>query len=204
MPAAGQGAEQGDLVGRDQGVGLRQRRLGAQKVVLLVLGVDLGNKIAGLQPLPEFDGRIITVPFSFKEIDDEGLITYVADPERCARVAGLAVRHARLRSVAPADKRVGLVFSAYPTKHARIGNAVGLDTPASAVRLLQQLRERLALQAQRHTVRVWPEHWHAVTVFRLAGTQWRVVPVLNPDGLKNKTRYNANGVDVNYATAVAD
>ncbi|RZA05887.1 MAG: murein peptide amidase A [Proteobacteria bacterium] len=27
--------------------------------------------------------------------------------------------------------------------------------------------------------------------------EWRVVPILNPDGLKNKTRYNANGVDVN-------
>ncbi len=26
---------------------------------------------------------------------------------------------------------------------------------------------------------------------------WRVVPILNPDGLKNKTRMNANGVDVN-------
>lgn len=26
---------------------------------------------------------------------------------------------------------------------------------------------------------------------------WRVVPIVNPDGLKNKTRYNANGVDVN-------
>lgn len=26
---------------------------------------------------------------------------------------------------------------------------------------------------------------------------WRVVPILNPDGLKQKTRYNANGVDVN-------
>jgi hypothetical protein len=25
---------------------------------------------------PEFDGRIITVPFSFKEIDDEGLISH--------------------------------------------------------------------------------------------------------------------------------
>lgn len=107
------------------------------------------NNDDGLSPLdvatqvavPEFDGRIITVPFSFKEIDNQGLISYVADPERCARVAGLAVRHARLRAIAPAQKRVALVFSAYPTKHARIGNAVGLDTPASAVALLRAMRE---------------------------------------------------------------
>ena len=99
--------------------------------------LDVATQVA----VPEFDGRIITVPFSFKEIDDEGLISYVADPERCARVAGLAVRHARLRHVAPADKRVALVFSAYPTKHARIGNAVGLDTPASAVALLRAMRD---------------------------------------------------------------
>nr|WP_041783071.1 cobaltochelatase subunit CobN [Mycolicibacterium chubuense] len=99
--------------------------------------LDVATQVA----VPEFDGRIITVPFSFKEIDDEGLISYVADPERCARVAGLAVRHARLRSVSPAEKRVAVVFSAYPTKHARIGNAVGLDTPASAVNLLHALRD---------------------------------------------------------------
>lgn len=99
--------------------------------------LDVATQVA----VPEFDGRIITVPFSFKEIDDEGLISYVPDPERCARVAGLAVRQARLRHVAPADKRVALVFSAYPTKHARIGNAVGLDTPASAVALLRAMRD---------------------------------------------------------------
>ena len=99
--------------------------------------LDVATQVA----VPEFDGRIITVPFSFKEIDEEGLISYVADPERCARVAGLAVRHARLRAVAPQDKRVALVFSAYPTKHARIGNAVGLDTPASAVALLRAMRD---------------------------------------------------------------
>ena len=99
--------------------------------------LDVATQVA----VPEFDGRIVTVPFSFKEIDDEGLIAYVADPERCARVAGLAVRHARLRHIAPADKKVALVFSAYPTKHARIGNAVGLDTPASAVALLRAMRD---------------------------------------------------------------
>ncbi|MFG3248028.1 cobaltochelatase subunit CobN [Streptomyces sp. NPDC048187] len=96
---------------------------------------------AGQIAVPEFDGRLITVPFSFKEIDADGLPAYVADPERAARVAGIAVRHARLRHIPAADKRLALVLSAYPTKHSRIGNAVGLDTPASAVALLRRLRE---------------------------------------------------------------
>ncbi|SCL35165.1 cobaltochelatase CobN subunit [Micromonospora nigra] len=104
---------------------------------------------AGLSPLdaamqvaiPEFDGRIIAVPFSFKRIDPDGLSVYVADPERAARVAGIAVRHARLRHVPHADRRVAVVLSSYPTKHSRVGNAVGLDTPASAVRLLAAMAD---------------------------------------------------------------
>ena len=92
--------------------------------------------------IPEFDGRIITVPFSFKEIAEDGLISYVADAERAARVAGIAVKHAALRHIPAADKRIALMLSAYPTKHARIGNAVGLDTPASTVRSIRAPRRR--------------------------------------------------------------
>nr|WP_314037092.1 cobaltochelatase subunit CobN [Dietzia sp. CH92] len=99
--------------------------------------LDSANQIA----IPEFDGRIITAPFSFKEIDADGLPRYVADPERCARVARIAVAHARLRHVTPAERKVALVLSAYPTKHSRIGNAVGLDTPVSTIRLLRRMRE---------------------------------------------------------------
>ncbi|MFD7890388.1 cobaltochelatase subunit CobN [Streptomyces albidoflavus] len=97
--------------------------------------LDAASQIA----VPEFDGRLITVPFSFKELDADGLPVYVADTERAARVAGTAVRHARLRHLPNAEKRLALVLSAYPTKHSRIGNAVGLDTPASAVALLRRL-----------------------------------------------------------------
>ncbi|MFE6976214.1 cobaltochelatase subunit CobN [Streptomyces sp. NPDC057682] len=97
--------------------------------------LDAASQIA----VPEFDGRLITVPFSFKEIDEDGLPAYVADPERAARVAGIAVRHATLRRIPNAGKRLALVLSAYPTKHSRIGNAVGLDTPASAIALLRRL-----------------------------------------------------------------
>ncbi|HEY3749681.1 MAG TPA: cobaltochelatase subunit CobN [Pseudonocardiaceae bacterium] len=109
---------------------------------------EWSNSDAGLTPLdaanqvaiPEFDGRLITVPFSFKEVGADGLTSYHADPERTARVAGIALAHARLRHVPVAQRRVVLMLSAYPTKHARIGNAVGLDTPASAVRLLDAMQ----------------------------------------------------------------
>jgi cobaltochelatase CobN len=99
--------------------------------------LDAASQVA----IPEFDGRIITVPFSFKEVDEDGLTVYAADPERAARVAGIAVRHARLRHTPAAGRRVVVMLSAYPTKHARVGNAVGLDTPASTVRLLSRLRD---------------------------------------------------------------
>jgi cobaltochelatase CobN len=99
--------------------------------------LDSATQIA----IPEFDGRIVTAPFSFKEIDTDGLPRYVADPERAARVARIAVNHARLRRLCNAEKRLAIVLSAYPTKHARIGNAVGLDTPVSAIRLLRRLRD---------------------------------------------------------------
>ena len=87
--------------------------------------LDVATQVA----VPEFDGRLITVPFSFKETDADGLPHYVPDPERCRRVAEIAVNHARLRHIPPAERKIAIVLSAYPTKHARIGNAVGLDTP---------------------------------------------------------------------------
>ncbi|TCC66325.1 cobaltochelatase subunit CobN [Kribbella pittospori] len=98
--------------------------------------MDAATQVA----IPEFDGRLITIPFSFKAYDADGLARYAPDPERCNRLAGIAVAHARLRHVPNGDKRLALVLSSYPTKHARIGNAVGLDTPASAVVLLGQLQ----------------------------------------------------------------
>jgi cobaltochelatase CobN len=103
---------------------------------------------AGLAPLdvamqvalPEFDGRIIGPPFCFKE-EVDGSVRYVADPERCAALARLAVAHARLRSRPNREKRLAIVLSSYPTRNARVGNAVGLDTPASALALLRRLRD---------------------------------------------------------------
>ena len=103
--------------------------------------LDVAMRVA----LPEFDGRIVAVPFSFNEEVDDGdtlgapVSAYRTVPDRVARVAGLATRLARLRSTPPADRRVAIVLSAYPTKRSRIGNAVALDTPASVIQLLHAL-----------------------------------------------------------------
>ncbi|HEX5301536.1 MAG TPA: cobaltochelatase subunit CobN, partial [Streptosporangiaceae bacterium] len=98
--------------------------------------IDAAMQVA----IPEFDGRLITVPFSFKEEGPDGIPRYAADPGRAARLAGIAVRHARLARTPNAAKRVAVMLSSYPTKHSRVGNAVGLDTPASAVALLRAMR----------------------------------------------------------------
>ncbi len=120
-----------------QGLALTSSRAEWERSDDGVTPLDSATQIA----IPEFDGRLITVPFSFKEIDADGLPRYETDPERCARVARIAVNHARLRHIPPAQRKVALVLSAYPTKHSRIGNAVGLDTPVSAIRLLRRMRD---------------------------------------------------------------
>ncbi len=103
----------------------------------------------GLNPLdtamnvaiPEFDGRVIGVPVSFKEKAAGGSV-YVPDPERAARVAGVAARQAGLRHTANADKRIAFVFTNSGAKAASVGNAVGLDAPASLLSLLRAMRGR--------------------------------------------------------------
>jgi cobaltochelatase CobN len=108
---------------------------------------------SGLSPLdaatqvaiPEFDGRLLAGVISFKERDAGdspvgcAVPRYVPDRERCDRVARLAVRSARLRSLPARERRVAVMLTSFPTKHARVGMAVGLDTPASALRLLDAL-----------------------------------------------------------------
>jgi cobaltochelatase CobN len=103
--------------------------------------LDAATQVA----IPEFDGRILGGVISFKErgVDASpvgvAVARYVPDLERCARVARLAVRSARLRHLPAARRRVAILLTSFPTKHAKVGMAVGLDTPASALRLLDAL-----------------------------------------------------------------
>ncbi|MFZ0874743.1 MAG: cobaltochelatase subunit CobN [Pseudonocardiaceae bacterium] len=120
-----------------QGLCLTSSRAAWQGSDAALSPMDAAMQVA----IPEFDGRLVSVPFSFKEPGPDGIPIYLADPERAERVAGIAMALARLRKVPASDKRLAIVLSAYPTKHSRIGNAVGLDTPASAVVLLRALAE---------------------------------------------------------------
>ncbi|MGP3950516.1 cobaltochelatase subunit CobN [Streptomyces sp. 7N604] len=120
-----------------QGLCLTSSRAAWEESDAALSPLDAAMQVA----IPEFDGRLVTVPFSFKETGEDDVPVYVADPERAARVAGIAVRHAALRHKPNAEKKLAVVFTAYPTKHSRVGNAVGLDTPASAVRVLDALRD---------------------------------------------------------------
>ncbi len=109
---------------------------------------------AGLSPrdvamhvaLPEFDGRIISVPISFKEEGNRDqtigaeLRRNVSLPDRVTQVARLAKSWCTLRGTGNSEKRIAVLFNNYPTRNARVGNGVGLDTPESVVRLLRALK----------------------------------------------------------------
>ncbi|MDQ7990816.1 MAG: cobaltochelatase subunit CobN [Candidatus Dactylopiibacterium sp.] len=97
--------------------------------------------------LPEIDGRIITRAVSFKGLahhcarTQSDVVRYHAHAERMAFVAELAQRWCRLRTRANAEKRLALILANYPTREGRLGNGVGLDTPASVIAILARLRE---------------------------------------------------------------
>ncbi|MDN7441319.1 cobaltochelatase subunit CobN [Burkholderia cepacia] len=97
--------------------------------------------------LPEVDGRIVTRAVSFKGLayrcphTEVDVVRYQPDAERIAFVAALARGWCRLRTLDNASKRVALILANYPQSEGRIGNGVGLDTPASALRVLAALRD---------------------------------------------------------------
>ncbi|CAM3133119.1 cobaltochelatase subunit CobN [Pseudomonas floridensis] len=103
---------------------------------------DLAMHIA----LPELDGRIISRPVSFKDLawrserSQSDVVCYRAHPERMDFVAQLARRWIQLARLPNADKRVALILANYPTRDGRIGNGVGLDTPAAALNILRAMR----------------------------------------------------------------
>ncbi|MDY2563895.1 cobaltochelatase subunit CobN [Pseudomonas syringae] len=103
---------------------------------------DLAMHIA----LPELDGRIISRPISFKDLawrserSQSDVVCYRAQPDRMDFVAELARRWIELARLPNGEKRVALILANYPTRDGRIGNGVGLDTPAAALNILRAMQ----------------------------------------------------------------
>lgn len=95
--------------------------------------------------LPEVDGRILSRAVSFKdrarrdETVETEIVTYQPVPDRIDYVAALAANWARLRNSGPKERRVALVLANYPNRDGRMGNGVGLDTPAGAAKVIHAL-----------------------------------------------------------------
>ena len=95
--------------------------------------------------LPEVDGRILSRAVSFKgearfdESTQCSLVAYEPVPDRVEFVAKLAASWLRLGSTPVDRRRLAVILANYPNRDGRLGNGVGLDTPASVVELLRAL-----------------------------------------------------------------
>ncbi|HEY9078741.1 cobaltochelatase subunit CobN [Magnetovibrio sp.] len=96
--------------------------------------------------LPEIDGRIISRAVSFKDLSERDpdtqcdLVGYQPVADRLEFVADLAQRWSWLRTQENWSKRVAIVLANYPNRDARLGNGVGLDTPAGIVNTLHAMK----------------------------------------------------------------
>jgi len=96
--------------------------------------------------LPEVDGRIVTRAISFKSAHRHGptqcdIARHAPIADRVAFVAQSACSWVALRRTGAADRRVALVLTNYPNRDGRVGNGVGLDTPAATIGILRALAE---------------------------------------------------------------
>ena len=102
---------------------------------------DLAMNVA----LPEIDGRLFAGAVAFKAearydaATECPLVGHDPDPAGIAFAADMAANWAKLRRTPPAERKVALILANYPNRDGRLGNGVGLDTPASVAAMLTAL-----------------------------------------------------------------
>ncbi|WP_049731868.1 cobaltochelatase subunit CobN [Rhizobium ecuadorense] len=102
---------------------------------------DLGMNVA----LPEVDGRVLARAISFKTAArydaavETNIVSSEPDAGRVGYTAQLAANWARLRATPARDRRIALIMANYPNRDGRLGNGVGLDTPAGSVEVLRAM-----------------------------------------------------------------
>src|SRR5690606_39579493 len=97
--------------------------------------------------LPEVDGRVLTRAVSFKgaarwdAATQTAVVAYEPRADRIDFVADLARNWLRLRRLPPAKRSIAIVLANYPNRDGRLGNGVGLDTPAGTLNVLRALKD---------------------------------------------------------------
>ena len=95
--------------------------------------------------LPEVDGRILSRAVSFKAearfdaLTECPVVAYAPRADRVEFTADLARAWIDLAATPVGERRVGIVLANYPNRDGRLGNGVGLDTPAGTVELLRAM-----------------------------------------------------------------
>ena len=120
------GSGEEDWLGSDQGLSSR----------------DLAMNVA----LPEVDGRVLSRAIAFKNAEQydtstqSNIVRHVARADRIDFVAQLAKSWIALKTTPAGQRRIALVLANYPNRDGRLGNGVGLDTPAATVEVLRAMR----------------------------------------------------------------
>ena len=95
--------------------------------------------------LPEVDGRILARAVSFKAearfdaLTECPVVAYAPRADRVEFTADLARAWIDLAATPAGGRRIGIVLANYPNRDGRLGNGVGLDTPAGTVELLRAM-----------------------------------------------------------------
>lgn len=126
---------------------------------------DLGMNVS----LPEVDGRVLARAVSFKAAArwdpavETNIVSLEPVEDRIGFSARLAANWARLRRTQAGDRRVALVMANYPNRDGRLGNGVGLDTPAGTLEILR------AMQGEGYATGELPDDGDALMAHLMAG-----------------------------------
>ncbi len=126
---------------------------------------DLGMNVA----LPEVDGRVLSRAVSFKAASvydplvEANIVGHEPLADRARFAARLAANWTKLRRTRPEGRRVAIVMANYPNRDGRLGNGVGLDTPAGTIEVLK------AMTAEGYAVGNVPDDGDALIRFLMAG-----------------------------------
>ena len=97
--------------------------------------------------LPEVDGRVLTRAVAFKSearFDDATqttVVKHLPSSDRIEFAIDLAASWVDLAGMRVAERRIAVVLANYPNRDGRVGNGVGLDTPAGTINLLRALED---------------------------------------------------------------